>query len=100
MFPAGTQAQCEWWSSSRQLHNRASSREQVTAKMKLYTIPSLGKKSLDSIRREDVQAAVRKWAEFLAPSRVKVTCGYLAAMFKAAVLDGKLQKSPRVDPAV
>lgn len=77
-----------------QLHHRASSREQVEAKMKLYIIPSLGKMALDSVRREDVQAAVGEWAESLAPSTVKVTYGYLAAMFKAAVLDGKVQKTP------
>lgn len=83
----------EQWQKD-QLHNRDSSREQVTAKMKLYIIPSLGKKALGDIRREDVQAAVGEWAESLAPSTVKVTYGYLAAMFKAAVLDGKVQKSP------
>lgn len=77
-----------------QLHNRASSREQVEAKMKLYIIPTLGKKALGDVRREDVQEAVGEWAESLAPSTVKVTYGYLAAMFKTAVLDGKIQKSP------
>lgn len=84
----------EQWKKD-QLHYRASSREQVEAKMKLYIIPSLGSMALDAVRREDVQAAVGgEWAESLAPSTVKVTYGYLAAMFKAAVLDGKVQKSP------
>lgn len=85
----------EQWRKA-QLHHRASSREQVEAKLKLYIIPSLGKRALDDIRREDVQAAVGEWSESLAASTVKVTYGYLAAMFKAAVLDGKVQKTPCV----
>lgn len=83
----------EKWQKA-QLHHRASSKEQVTAKLKLYIIPSLGHMTLDSVHREDVQAAVGEWSQSLAPSTVKVTYGYLAAMFKAAVLDGNLQKSP------
>lgn len=79
-----------------QLDQRASSREQVAAKLKLYIIPSLGNMPLDSIQRIDVQAAVGEWSASLAPSTVKVTYGYLAAMMKAAVLDGNLPKSPCV----
>lgn len=79
-----------------QLHHRESSREQVTAKLKLYIVPSLGDKVLDAIQRVDVQAAVGEWSVSLAPSTVKVTYGYLSAMFKAAVLDGVIVKSPCV----
>jgi integrase len=79
-----------------QLHHRDSSREQVTAKMKLYIVPSLGHLTLDSIQRVDIQAAVGEWSASLAPSTVKVTYGYLSAMLKAAVLDGVLAKSPCV----
>ncbi|RAX43822.1 hypothetical protein DQ354_18670 [Arthrobacter sp. AQ5-06] len=56
-----------------QLDQRASSREQVAAKLKLYIIPTLGDKALDAIQRIDVQAAVGEWSATLAPSTVKVT---------------------------
>ncbi|MBT2594693.1 site-specific integrase [Arthrobacter sp. ISL-72] len=51
---------------------------------------------MDSIHRTDVQEAVGEWSESLAPSTVKVTYGYLASMFKAAVLDGVVAASPCV----
>ncbi|QDG63228.1 hypothetical protein [Pseudarthrobacter sp. NIBRBAC000502771] len=79
-----------------QLDQRDSSREQIAAKFKLYIVPSFGKRSLDTIQRRDVQTAVGDWAESLAPSTVKVTYGYLSALFKAAVLDGLIAKTPCV----
>jgi integrase len=85
----------ESWQND-QLHQRASSREQITARFRLNIVPSLGSKTLDNIQRSDVQAAVGDWAQSLAPSTVKVAYGYLAAMFKAAVLDGHIPKTPCV----
>lgn len=79
-----------------QLHHRDSSREQVEVKMRVYIVPSLGHLTLDSIHRSDVQDAVAEWSDSLAPSTVKLTYGYLSAMFKAAVLDGVIPKSPCV----
>ncbi|MFS0716849.1 tyrosine-type recombinase/integrase [Arthrobacter sp. 1P04PC] len=79
-----------------QLHQRASSREQIEARFRLNIIPSLGGMAMDSVQRPDVQAAVGEWAKTLAPSTVKVAYGYLAAMFKAAVLDGVVAKTPCV----
>lgn len=77
-----------------QLHQRASSREQIEARFRLNIIPSLGSMAMDAVQRPDVQAAVGEWAKSLAPSTVKVAYGYLAAMFKAAALDGVVAKSP------
>lgn len=85
----------ETW-QRHQLDQRGSSRESITTKFKLYIVPSFGKKTLDTVHRSDVQEAVGEWAETLAPATIKVTYGYLAAMFKAAVLDGLIPKSPCV----
>lgn len=79
-----------------QLHQRSSSREQITNKFRLHILPAFEGQTLDSIRRVDIQAAVGEWAADLAPSTVKVTYGYVAALFKAAVLDGAIPKSPCV----
>lgn len=85
----------EKWKRS-QLQHRASSAEQVEGKLRLYIIPTLGNRALDGITRADVQDAVGEWRESLAPSSVKVTYGYLSAIFKTAVLDGVIAKSPCV----
>jgi len=77
-----------------QLQHRPSSKEQVEGKLRLYIIPTLGGRALDSITRADIQEAVGEWCESLAPSSVKVTYGYVSAIFKAAVLDGIIAKSP------
>jgi len=77
-----------------QLQHRPSSKEQVEGKLRLYIIPTLGGRALDSITRADIQEAVGEWCESLAPSSVKVTYGYVSAIFKAAVLDGVIAKSP------
>jgi len=81
---------------AHQLHQRASSREQIEARFRLNIIPHLGAMAMDDVQRPDVQAAVGLWAQSLAPSTVKVAYGYLAAMFKAAALDGVVRKSPCV----
>lgn len=85
----------ERWEKT-QLHQRDSSQEQIAAKVKLYLVPTLGRMTLDSITRADVQDAVGEWAKSLAPSTLHVTYGYLAAMYKAAVLDGLVAKTPCV----
>lgn len=83
----------ETWQKT-QLHHRSSSREQVTANLRLCILPSLGHFTLDAVHRADVQSAAGEWSELLAPSTIKVTYGYLSAIFKAAVLDGHIQKGP------
>lgn len=85
----------ETW-QKHQLHQRASSREQISAKFKNYILPSFANRALDAVQRADVQEAVGEWSETLAPSTVKVTYGYLASMYKAAVLDGLIAKTPCV----
>lgn len=83
----------EQWQAD-QLHQRASSREQITARFRINIVPSLGHKPLDAIERVDVQAAVGEWSATLAPSTVRVAYSYLATMFKAAVLDGHVRTTP------
>lgn len=79
-----------------QLHQRQSSRGQIAPKFKHYILPSFGHRALDAIQRADVQEAVGEWSATLAPSTVKVTYGYLASMYRAAVLDGVVAVSPCV----
>lgn len=85
----------ETWQRT-QLHQRSTSKEQIQTKLRLYIIPTLGGRAVDGITRADVQEAVGEWSDSLAPSSVKVTYSYLAAIFKAAVLDGLIAKTPCV----
>lgn len=85
----------ETW-QKHQRHQRPSSQSQIAAKFKNYIIPTFGHRALDAIQRADIQEAVGDWAESLAPSTLKVTYGYLASMYKAAVLDHVVATSPCV----
>lgn len=85
----------EQW-MNRQIHQRASSREQIDRKLRNHIIPALGGYRLDQVTRVDVQDAVIRWAETLAPSTVKLTYTYLSGMMKSAVLDGLIRVSPCV----
>ncbi|MDJ0319795.1 site-specific integrase [Pseudarthrobacter sp. PS3-L1] len=83
------------WEKS-QLHLRESSREQISRKLRNHLIPAFENKTLDAITRAHVQEAVSEWSKTLAPATLKVTYGYLASMYKAAVMDGVVGKSPCV----
>jgi integrase len=80
----------------RQIHQRASSRQQIDRRMRLHILPVLGGHRIDQVTRADVQNAVIGWAETLAPSTVKLTYTYLSGMMKSAVLDGLIRASPCV----
>ncbi|MDQ0735138.1 tyrosine-type recombinase/integrase [Arthrobacter agilis] len=80
----------------QQIHQRASSREQIARRMNRSILPVLGHKRMESVTRTDVQAAVIGWSETLAASTVKLTYTYLAGMMKAAVLDGVIRATPCV----
>jgi integrase len=81
---------------AQQIHQRASSREQIEARIRLNIIPVLGDKPIEQLTRQDVQDAVIDWSKTLAPSTVKVTYTYLSGMLKAATLDGVVRASPCV----
>ncbi|GGM12956.1 tyrosine-type recombinase/integrase [Nakamurella endophytica] len=77
-----------------QLHQRASSTQQMETRWRLHIRPALGELRLADVTRAHVQDAVAGWARTLAPATVSVTYGYLASMMKAAVLDRLLRESP------
>ncbi len=81
---------------AQQIHQRSSSREQISRRLRNSILPTLGHKRIDLVTRADVQAAVIVWSGPLKPSTVKLTYTYLAGMMKAAVLDGAIRVSPCV----
>jgi integrase len=80
----------------QQIHQRDSSRLQISRRMRNSILPALGHKRLEAVTRADVQAAVIEWSEKLEPSTVKLTYTYLAGMMKAALLDGVIRTTPCV----
>jgi integrase len=79
-----------------QLHHRVSTVEQAESRLRLHAYPVIGGMQLAAIKRSDIQRLVNRAAERLAPSTVEVTYGYVATVFKSAVLDGMLARTPCV----
>lgn len=84
----------EWLKN--QLQHRASSAEQAESRLRLYAFPEIGGMPIGAVRRADIQRLVNRAAEFQAPSTVEVTYGYVATVFRSAVLDRVLAHSPCV----
>jgi integrase len=61
---------------------------------RLYINPAIGEMRLTAVRPAHVQQLVRRLSEELAPSTVAVVYGYLASMFKSAVRDRLIGRSP------
>ncbi|SRR5579875_641548 len=62
--------------------------------MRLYVNPVIGDLALAAVRPVHVQQLVRRLADELAPSTVHVTYGYVASIFKAAVRDRLIGRTP------
>lgn len=80
-----------------QIHQRASTREQMEIRWRLHIRPALGHLLITEITRQHVQSAVLRWAngvDPLAPSTIQVTYAYMAAAFKAAVRDRLIARTP------
>ena len=87
------------WITS-QIHQRASTAEQMETRWRLHIRPVLGDYRLTDVNKVGVQAAIGEWLvghhgrEPLAPTTVHVTYAYLAAIFKAAVAERLIRSSP------
>lgn len=76
-----------------QVH-RGTTQAHVETNLRLHVYPYFGSRRLSSIRPSEVQAWVTRLAAKLAPSTVQVIHGILAAIFKAAIRDRKVNSSP------
>lgn len=79
-----------------QLHHRVKTAEQAESRLRLHVYPSIGHLPIASIRRPQVQACVTAMAQSLAPTTVEVAYGYMATVFKSAMLDGIIGRTPCV----
>lgn len=81
---------------AQQIHQRPSSRDGIERKLRLHILPALGGHRIEQVTRADVQGAVIRWSEVLAPRTVAITYTYLSSIMKAAMLDGLVRANPCV----
>lgn len=76
-----------------QIH-RGTTAARVEVALRRHVLPSFGAMPLASVTRSQVQSWVKGRSQLLAPSTVALTYGYLATIYKAAVSDGLLARTP------
>lgn len=75
-------------------NHRASTAEHVRRSLERHVYPSLGDRPLASILPTDVKGLVRRLGSTLSPATVSVIYRHLSAVFKAAVADRRIARSP------
>jgi hypothetical protein len=85
------------WLAS-QVHLRTATSRQYEQALRLHILPALGGRPLATIRRSDVQSLVNAWAAQGASANAIANSYFktLRLVFKNAVLDGLIAKSPCV----
>lgn len=76
-----------------QVH-RPSTAEKVESHLRLHVLPVLGGRPMAAIRPSDVQALVKGLDVALAPATVEVVYRYVSTIFRAAVDDRVIPRSP------
>lgn len=88
-------AYAEEWREG-QLH-REQTRALVERALRLYINPVIGDMPLLAVRSSHVQRIVNEATRALEPSSLEIVYGYVASIFKAAVRNGRIPRSPCVD---
>jgi integrase len=79
-----------------QIH-RSSTTVQVEAHIRRHLVPTFGDRPIASIRPSEIQAWVKERQAKLHPATIEVAYRYLAAIFRMAVRDGMISRTPCVD---
>jgi integrase len=78
-----------------QLHHRPGTKLRLEHVLRRHVYPHIGDRPVNRILRSDVQAVVKRWVEDgAAPSTVKQRYADVATIFRAAVKDDLIRKSP------
>ncbi|MFG1619517.1 tyrosine-type recombinase/integrase [Nonomuraea wenchangensis] len=84
----------EEWRKTR-LH-RESTRVLVERALRLYILPVIGHMALSAIKPKHVQKVVNEAAQVVSPDYVEIAYGYVASIFKSAVQEPVIGRSPCV----
>jgi integrase len=71
-----------------------STAQKVESAFRQYVYPALGDRPLRLIRQSDIQGLVRRMSDTLSPGTVDVVCAFVWAVFRTAVTDGIIHRSP------
>ena len=77
--------------------HRESTREQVESYLRNHVYPTLGSRPLAAIRPTEIQALIRERSDKLAPATLETVSRWLRTVFRAAVADRIIARSPAVD---
>lgn len=83
----------EAWRAA-QVQHRPTTAAQLETHLRRHVYPTLGDRPIGAIRRTEVQAWVKERSQHLAPSTIDVVYGYVAGIFRAAVEDRVIARSP------
>ncbi|MFC0626111.1 tyrosine-type recombinase/integrase [Kribbella deserti] len=89
------QEYAERWRAD-QLHHRKASAVGAELALRVHVYPVIGGVPIGSITRGQVQLVVNTFSKVLAPTTCEVTYGYMATVFRSAVLDRVIERSPCV----
>jgi integrase len=85
----------QWFAN--QVHLRSATRVQYDGALRLYILPVLGSRPLATVKRSDIQSLVSAWAaQGASAASVSAYFKVLKLVFRSAVLDGLIAKSPCV----
>jgi integrase len=96
---AGRQTVSEFGEQWRRglVHHRERSADNMERVLRLHVYPAFGDRGLNSVRRSEVQSWVASLSEKMKPGTVGKVYAALAALFRAAVSDGLIGRSPCYD---
>lgn len=77
-----------------QMHHRPSTAKSAEIIFRKMLAPMLGRLPLVEVTRQDVQNAVIEWQTKYSPGRVHIAYGYVATVYKSAILDQLLTITP------
>jgi integrase len=84
----------ERWRAA-QLHQRAKTAVNIETALRLHIYPHIGDRPMNRITRSDIQALVKRWVEDgAAPGTTHLRYACVATMFRAAVKDDMIRKTP------
>jgi integrase len=82
----------EQWRAA-QVH-RPQTEDQIERTLRLHVYPSFGDRPIGSIRPTEIQAWVRGRSDHLGPATLRLAHRWLSTIFRAAVRDDVIRKSP------
>lgn len=86
----------EEWRTAR-LSHRPGTVKRIERHLRRHVYPVIGERPIGGIRPSEIQGLVKVMSTNLAPATVEVAYTWVAAIFKAAIRDQMIAKSPCVN---